>query len=120
MDDRADQQSAGVGEDVSLAAVDLLAGVEAARTTRLAGLDRLAIDHPGRGARLAPGHLARLHQQVVVDQFPPSIVPPLVEIALYGRKRRKVLGEHPPLATRFGSVTKVQQRAIGWSWYAGD
>ena len=44
MDDRADQQSAGVGEDVSLAALDLLAGVEAARTTRLGGLtDRLSI-----------------------------------------------------------------------------
>ena len=54
MDDRADQQSAGVGEDVSLAALDLLAGVEAARTTRLGGFDRLAIDHPGRRARLAP------------------------------------------------------------------
>src|SRR5512132_2739537 len=68
------------------------------------GFDRLAIDHPGRRARLAPSHLARLHQQVMVDQFPPSIVPPLVEITLYGRKRRKVLGEHPPLATRFNDV----------------
>ena len=67
------------GEDVSLAALDLLAGVEAARTTRLGGFDRLAIDHPGRRAGLAPSHLARLHQQVMVDRFPPSIVPPLVE-----------------------------------------
>src|SRR5512147_88509 len=40
----------------------------------------------------------------MVDQFPPSIVPPLVEITLYSRKRRKVLGEHPPLATRFNDV----------------
>jgi hypothetical protein len=39
MDDRADQQSAGVGENVSLAALDLLTGVEPARTTRLGGLD---------------------------------------------------------------------------------
>ena len=85
-------------------ALDLLAGVEAARTTRLGGFDRLTIDHPGRRARLAPSHLARRHQQVMVDQFPPSIVPPLVEITLYGRKRRKVLGEHPPLATRFNDV----------------
>src|SRR5512132_3564310 len=54
--------------------------------TRLGGFDRLAIDHPGRRARLAPSHLARLHQQVMVDQFPPSIVPPLVEIA--GRAAR--------------------------------
>src|SRR5512132_201944 len=81
MDDRADQQSAGVGENVSVAALDLRAGVEAARTTRLGGLDRLAIDHPGRRTRLAPSHLARLHQQVMVNQFPPSIVPPLVEIS---------------------------------------
>ena len=79
MDDRADQQSAGVGEDVSLAALDLLAGVEAARTTRLGGFDRLAIDHPGRRARLAPSHLARLHQQVMVNQFHRPSSPPLVK-----------------------------------------
>ena len=54
MDDRADQQSAGVGEDVSLAALDLLAGVDAARTSRLGVLtDWLSIT-PAEGLASRP------------------------------------------------------------------
>jgi hypothetical protein len=60
MHDRADQQARRVGQDVALAAFDLLAGVVASRTAGLGGLDRLAIDDPGGRARLAARYFPRL------------------------------------------------------------
>ena len=49
MDPRGDQQTAGVGENVALAALDLLARVEAPWAAAFGGLDRLAVDDAGRG-----------------------------------------------------------------------
>ena len=46
MDDGPDQPAARIGDDVALAALDFLAGVEPARAARLGGLDRLAVDYP--------------------------------------------------------------------------
>lgn len=66
MDHRRDQEAVGVGKDVALAPVHLLAGVIPARATGLDGLDRLAVDDPGRG--LAPACLAHSHHQRVVDR----------------------------------------------------
>jgi hypothetical protein len=60
MHDRADQQARRVGQDVALAAFDLLAGVVASRAAGLGGLDRLAIDDPGGRARLAARYFPRL------------------------------------------------------------
>ncbi len=48
-----DQQPIGIGQDVALAALDLLAGIVAARPAGLGGLDRLAVDHPRRRADVA-------------------------------------------------------------------
>jgi len=48
MDLRADQMAAGIGDDVAFAAVDPLTRVTAAWATAFGGLDRLAVDHPGR------------------------------------------------------------------------
>ena len=98
MDDRRDQQPHGIGEDMSLAALDLLAGVVAARPAGFRRFHRLAVDHARRRARLAPGRLARRHQQVLVDPLPGAVVPPAVEPALHRRARREIPRQHPPLA----------------------
>ncbi len=55
------QPAIGIYGNVTLAADDLLGRVEAARLGRR-GLDRLAVYHGGRGARLSPRTLAVHHQ----------------------------------------------------------
>jgi hypothetical protein len=68
----ADQQTAGIGDDMAFATFDVLAGIprvaalprprtgSATRPAALGGLDRLAVDHPRRGARFTADRLARL------------------------------------------------------------
>src|SRR6516162_37260 len=45
---RRDETTAGMGDDVALAPIDLLARIIAARPAAFRCLDRLAVDHPGR------------------------------------------------------------------------
>ncbi len=47
MDDQCDQKAQGVGDDMALAALDLLAGVKATDSAAFGGLDRLAVDRAG-------------------------------------------------------------------------
>ena len=49
-----DGQAECVGQQVALAAVDLLTGIIAARAAGLGGLDRLAVDNPGAGLASRP------------------------------------------------------------------
>jgi hypothetical protein len=44
-----DQIALGVGQDMTLAAFDLLARIIAAGAAALGGLDALAVDHTGAG-----------------------------------------------------------------------
>jgi hypothetical protein len=57
-----DQQAQRVGDDLALATFDLLAGVIAARTAALGGLDRLAVDDPRRRAGFTPSRFAGLQE----------------------------------------------------------
>src|SRR5216683_6433665 len=100
----ADEQSRGVGDDMAFAALDLLAGVIAARSATLGGLDRLAVDDPGRRTWLTAHRLARREQQGEVDALPNTAVAPPVKVMLHGRIRGKVMGQLAPLATRPGHV----------------
>jgi hypothetical protein len=104
VDRRPDQQPAGVGDDVAFAALDLLAGIPAARPARLGGLDRLAVDDPGRGAGLASRRLAGLEQQLEINPLQNPAVAPRVEIVLHGRERRKIARQLAPLAAGSGDV----------------
>ena len=54
MDQQPDEITLGVGHDVSLAAFDLLAGVEASGTTAFGRFHRLTVDDAARRAGLAP------------------------------------------------------------------
>src|SRR5437867_13419696 len=82
-----------------LAALDFLRRIETARSARLSGFDRLAIDNASRGARLAFSGFARLQQQLEIDPLQHASVAPTVEIMLYRRIRRKLTRHLPPFAT---------------------
>ncbi len=89
MDEDEDQKSAGVGEYVPLAALDLLAHVVAGNAAAFRRFDRLAVDHARRSARLPTNLMARCHHQKMVDRCQKTAVPPVVEIAANRRDRRK-------------------------------
>lgn len=59
----------GVHHRMTLAAIDLLAGIVTARPAGFGALDALAVDHRRRRARLSPDPLAVGHQQVMVDRL---------------------------------------------------
>ena len=60
MDHGVNQIAFGVGQDVALAALDLVACIIAAMPAALGGLNALAVDHPGGWARpRAPRLLGR-------------------------------------------------------------
>ena len=94
-----DQQAERVGDDVPLATLDPLAGVEATNPAALGGFCALTIDDAGARARLAALQPTRRHDQVIADRPPQAAVAPFVEIALHRRGGREVLREHAPLAT---------------------
>jgi hypothetical protein len=96
MDQGGDQQTAGVGEDVALAALDLLARVIPARPAAFSGFDALAVNHSGARRGLAPRRLPAGHQQQMIDRGPKAAVAPGVEIALNRRHWREVSWQHPP------------------------
>ena len=104
MDDHDQQEPERVGEHMALAALDLLPGVEAARSSTLRGFHALAVDHARRRAGLAPLQLARTHDQHPVDGTEQAHVAPGVEIALDRRHRRKVLRQGAPLTARRGEI----------------
>lgn len=78
--------------------LDLLAGVVAARPACLGGLNGLAVDD-ARGrfglAALRDPHPCHQHR---VDDIEQAAVAHPVEMVLYRRERRKVLGQLCPLA----------------------
>src|ERR1700734_562601 len=108
----------GIGDDVALTALDLLARVKPAWTAAFRSLRRLAVDDAGGRARRAPGALARCHHQHVVDGHKRSAARPLIKITLDGRPRREIPRQLPPLTTGRGHVQhRVHNRAqIALSW----
>ena len=103
VDDHRNRQPDGVGEDVPLAALDLLARVKARYSTTLRCLHRLTIDHSGAGRGLAPFNLAQVHAPHRVDRFEQTGVAPGLEVARTVDTRGKHLGTsrhaHPLAAT---------------------
>ena len=104
VDLRRHQMALGVGQDVALAPLDLLAGVEAARAGDVGAARRLAVDHPGARAGLPALGLARRHHQVEVDRPPQPAVPPGVEVAADRRNRRVMRRQGAPLAAGPGHI----------------
>lgn len=92
------QQTARVGEDMTLAALDLLTRVKAPWAAAFRGLHALAVDDPGRRAGLAPLGLARRHKQTVIDTRLQLVIPPHREMALHRRTWREILRQQSPEA----------------------
>ena len=66
----ANQMTAGIGNDVAVVPVDLLAGVIPSRTAAFRGLGRLTVDQPCRRAGFAAIALPSLLDQQEIDLFP--------------------------------------------------
>ena len=69
VDHGVDQIALSIGEDVALAALDLLARIIAPRSAAFRGFDALAVDPRRRRAGLATGALAVEHDEVMVDRL---------------------------------------------------
>ena len=104
MHDETDEVSLGVGDDMPLAALDFLSGVEATRTTAFRRFYRLTVDDAGGRACFSPRLLARRHDQKVIDAGEHAGARPSVEIALHRRIRRKLFRQLPPLAAGGGHI----------------
>jgi SAM-dependent methyltransferase len=98
MDLHGKQQAQRVGDDVALATLHLLGHIKPAWAATFRGLHTLAVDHAGRRHSLAPVRLARALHQHEIDPTPNARIAPTIEIVLNRRTRRKILGQHPPLA----------------------
>src|SRR4051794_711399 len=107
MDHQPQRQAQGVGEQMSLAAVDLLAGVEAALAAGFGGLDALAVDDSGTRRRFAAGLLTGRHEQRHLDAGPDAILPELAKIAIDRALGWELAWQHPPGAA---GAQQIQQR----------
>lgn len=98
MDFDPDHQAQRVGDDVALAALDLLAGIIPTNPAAFGGLHALAIDDTGSRAGFPAFHVSGVHHQMMIEAGQQTTVAPVIEIALHRRDRREVSGQHPPLA----------------------
>jgi len=97
--------SIGIDHRMSLASLDLLARIVAARAAAFGCLDALAVqDRCGR-ARLAPGTLAVAHDQMMVDRLPRAVVAQPGEPAIDRAPRGKAVRHEPPGDTTAQHVT---------------
>src|SRR5581483_12391855 len=79
------QEALGVGDDVALAALDALAGIDPARAAAFRGWHALAVDDRRRGGGAAPGRTPGPDNQRGADPLQGAIVAPAIEISLHGR-----------------------------------
>src|SRR5688500_18985946 len=80
------------------------AGVEAAVTSHFGRLHTLVIHNAGTRFGVAPGLLAHLAAQGVVDRDPGAIAGPLVKVVAHGPPERKVMRHQAPLTAGAGEV----------------
>jgi hypothetical protein len=81
VDHGVNQVSVSVGQDVTLAAFDLLTGIIAPRPAAFCGFDALAVDHSGAGRSFTPCRFSADQQQRVIEREPQTIVAPQIEPA---------------------------------------
>jgi hypothetical protein len=70
LDHGVNQIALGIGEDVALAALDILACVKAARIPAFRDFHAPAVDYPSTGRCLAANHLAPDLQQGMIERQP--------------------------------------------------
>src|SRR5260221_2325912 len=94
------QQTQGIDQDVSLAAIHLLAAVVPMRAALFGGLDRLAIDDRGAGSRLASSRATHALTQDAVYALPDAGEAPRVKIVIDSGPRPILLRQIAPGAAR--------------------
>ena len=90
----------GVHHRVTLASLDFLACIIAARAAALGSLGALAVDQRRSRAGLAPGALAVVHGQVVVQALEHAPIAQAGEPAVVGPPGREAVGQQAPRAAR--------------------
>ena len=98
MDLEPNEQSGRIGNNVALAALDPFPGIISSNPATFCSFYTLAIDDPGCWMGVSALRKARSFDQFAVDFIEHPIIAPSVEIAADGRNRRKVVGQHAPLA----------------------
>ena len=86
----------GVGQDVALAPLDLLACIIAPWAAGFRGFHALAVDHASTGRSLAAHALSGQQQQGVVQRKPKIVVPPQIEPTPHRRDWLETGRQHPP------------------------
>ena len=100
-----DEKTQGIYEDMTLAALDLLAPVRAPFLAPLGGLDRLAVDGGGAG-RWCPSSFDAGQGAEGVEELLPGAVPvPPLEVIVDGLPRGQVVGQCPS-GTTFASMVE--------------
>ena len=100
MDNKTDQVPERIGDDVPLAALDLLPRIKPARPARLGCFHRLAVDHARGGRCRASSPFPRHHNQGLVDACESAVTAEAVEIRLHRREGRELLWNLSPLTAR--------------------
>ena len=98
MDLVADEKSRRVSDDMALAALDPLARIIPSNATAFRSFYALAIDNAGARLGVAPVGQPCGFDQLAVHLIEQTVIAPGIKIAPYRRNRRKVVGQHPPLA----------------------
>src|ERR1035438_5704059 len=104
MNNRVQQQTLCIYQNMPLLALDEFARVEPGRIDAGAAFfgafHTLAVDDGGGGTGFASRLLATLLVKRVVDAIQRAVVPPQTEVPIHGAARRQVLGDVAPLASR--------------------
>src|SRR5271165_4861495 len=113
---RANQMTAGIGNDVALAPVDLLARVISPRAAAFRGLDRLTIDHPCRRAGFAAIPLPSMLDQQEIDLFPQPFRLPRIKVTLHCRPLGKIAWQETPRTRRPQNVEQGVDHPSEWNY----
>jgi len=107
-------QTQRVHDQVTLGAIDLLAGIKTPDFIALGALDRLAVDDGGTRLGFAPAGEAELSAEIVVELDPEATENPVAVISVKDRPRREIAGDVAPLATGADDVENaIKDFAIG-------
>ena len=98
MNDKADEKTDRIGDDVALAPLDPFSGIIAANPATFSGFHALTVNHTRCRAGRTPDAQTRHLDQTLVDFAQQAVAAPVIEIASHCRDGREVMGQHPPLA----------------------
>ena len=98
VNDKTDEKTDRIGDDVALAPLDPFSGIIAANPAAFSGFYALAVNHTRCRAGRTPDAQTRHLDQTLVDFAQQAVAAPVIEIASHCRDGREVMGQHPPLA----------------------